>query len=299
MKWLKYFSEHFYTEIISLEAYLTLLKGYKNYNFYLIIIEAFEAGFDLEESEKEYEKHYNSTILPVLEEAYNEYSNLLIEYFSDELKAKGIKENVNIIFEKIEEVEKSDPYNVDMKVKLYQEVTGLIERTLEFSMSKEKIKSPSSHTMVCEVYDDTFDILNTVQTDFYEALNLLLNILDKEQIRIKLYEMDELDFILIVVSSEAWNFLSHLTYSYQVHSNPDNLEENLKRATRHLERAILDIYKFLITELKIINFRTLETRRAELMSFGQYEKLHNTYNDYSNIVHDFFQDNIELSNKLS
>lgn len=241
------------------EANLTLLNGKKDYNLHKNIIEIYMKSI-------QYDSHNNSH--DELIEELDAIITLLSENYLSALLSKFPDIGYKI-----------DNFNMYLRNKKSILLINLIERKLTFSSEDELIQfqpiageSPKNYSV-----KETEDLAQTLR-EYIEAENKLLEYIESSP------PSSEIEYIKIVIYSEFWNYLSHLSFALNFSKEIENFQQNITRATRHLERAILDIYKFLIISKDLVDVEILKIRLTELTSMGDNNGTINTYENYKKVV---------------
>lgn len=256
---IEYFFLNFFSDFYIYESKRTLIVGEKDYNIYRDVIEFFldyAIGDNLskvKEESKNLEKLF-----------YMNYTKNLLLFFKNKID--------NVEFENLK------TKAVDEK---YLEVIGIIEEKFNFSFGTDfELRNDALPDENCK---NSVKDMAEVFTDFLLAKEILQKYIITEDI----YDVNtnsEEYFILKVIYSEFWNFLSHMAFALKYDEGIDNYESNITRATRHLERAILDIYKFILVEKKLIDSSVLSARNLELKSFGNQKQLSKGYTTYRDLI---------------
>lgn len=275
-QWVVDFSNIFFQKIYHYDAKRTFLDGTKDYNLYKDVIKLFIEGITSNSID-----HLLEELNKILETVSKNYLNSLLLRFSD-------KYDTTEYNELIDSAEKAE----------YQSVITEIETKFDFSFD---IRIKNLYPNMDETYNpqdltvDSLEHLKKVFYDYLEAQNLLFDFCAKYDSCHERNEFqDDEDYIMIVIYSEFWNFLSHYSFSNTFRTTIKNYEKNIERAARHLERAILDIYKYILIKGEYVDEKVLSLRVNELLSFGDSTKISCIYQDYKNILKNKLSQNTKI-----
>lgn len=259
---IEYFFINFFSNLYIHESKRTLIVGEKDYNVYRDVIECF-LSYAIDDNFTEV-KRVSKEIENIF---YMNYVKDLLLFFKKKIQS-----------------EKFEFLKTKAIASKYTEVIHDIENEFNFSFGNDfKLRDEELPNHNCKiVVEDMVKVLK----DFIEAKKLLQTYSITESI----YEINtnsEEYFILKVIYSEFWNFLSHMAFALKFDEGINNYESNLNRATRHLERAVLDIYKFMLINQKLVDNEVLNARNLELKSFGQTQELSKSYIEYKVLIKKF------------
>lgn len=256
----KYFFLEFFNNFYVHESRRTLITGSKDYNIYKGIIESFlmhAISDDLEELKKELYTLENSF--------YKNYARDLLVKFKNKIDAQEF-----------------DNLKTEAQSGKYLDVINQIEKKFDFVFNNDLILR-NDNTHPNESCKTTVSNMINAFKDFIDAKAFL----QTYSLNSSIIDIDvntEEYFILKVIYSEFWNFLSHMSFALSYDEGIQNYEDNINRATRHLERAILDIYKFIIVSMNLVDETVLIARNSELKSFGNASKISKAYVTYKNLI---------------
>jgi len=273
--WTAEFSRIFHSEILIFDNKLTILSGKKHYSYYRQVIAVFVEGIKHISSPEEIEPFVKELIFPLLEDVQYTYLNALISTFKDLPESSIDWGQVESYKEK-----RNFKYAIVLIESALSIESGLEESNADKAKSASNLIDNSSYTLVLTP-------IELVLERYSEASNYIMRRYKDSLAGEKNPESNHSDdeFILFVTTSEAWNFLSHISYAYHDSClSPAKFMKNIERGIHHLERATLDVYKYLIVEYKIKSPEVLSLRTREIFSFGNGENNKLMMDSYYRIV---------------
>jgi len=262
--WIHKFSTLFIEKILPYDTNLTILSGTKHYKYYREVYKVFINGFKKENYEN-IDEYINSNLFPLIRKLSYNYALKLQEI--DEVSTLDLTE-----------------YNAKMKEQDYDGAIDYIESKLDINKSKNNILNSQGFKTEDAIQGLDFSRNLEPFIKLLDNYNIAANYLMEHYNSGKNNKHNDKEFILFVTTSEAWNFLSHLTFAFYVYKSSEIFITNIDRSFRHIERATLDIYKYLIIENKIKSANILQIRMEEIYNFGSSNSLNKITNQYENII---------------
>lgn len=267
--WVTLFLKFMMLEIIPYDTKLSSLLGYKEYKLQM---EAFIAFTKIKDAYADIDLEVNvinEYLNPIAETIQLNYLQQLQKNFDSKLI--NLPKNLK------------DSYNKYMIEKKYTEAIKVIELFLDIDQMDDIDINKFNVHVHSEIYQIEFDQINNSIKELliaYNYLNEYTNTLGKNM-------PSGVQYLIMVIHHEIWNFMSHSAFAYTYFQTPRNYISNLHRANSHLQRAIMDVYDGLILERCNISNKYLSIRMMKLMSLGSNSKIINL----SEELHQYYLNN--------